>query len=79
MKMLAMFLALGALQDRLSPDLLDYQPSAEPLRGNLEVGPANGLDAARLPSGRTRLGAAPPGTAPSSLMRAQRGYGEPGL
>jgi phosphate transport system substrate-binding protein len=44
MKMLAMFLALGALQDRLSPDLLDYQPSAEPLRGNLEVGPANGFE-----------------------------------
>jgi hypothetical protein len=37
-----------------------------------ENGPANGLDAARLPSGRTRLGAAPMGIATSSLIRARR-------
>ena len=44
MKILAMLLALGALQDRVSPDLLDYQPCAEPLRGILEVGPPNGFE-----------------------------------
>ncbi len=44
MKMLAMILALVAVQDRVSPDLLDYQPSAQPLKGTLEVGPANGFE-----------------------------------
>ncbi|HVE40994.1 MAG TPA: substrate-binding domain-containing protein [Planctomycetota bacterium] len=44
MKMLAMILALVAVQDRVSPDLLDYQPSAQPLKGILEVGPANGFE-----------------------------------
>jgi phosphate transport system substrate-binding protein len=44
MKMLALILALVAVQDRVSPDLLDYQPSAQPLKGTLEVGPANGFE-----------------------------------
>jgi phosphate transport system substrate-binding protein len=44
MKMLATILALVAVQDRVSPDLLDYQPSAQPLKGVLEVGPANGFE-----------------------------------
>jgi phosphate transport system substrate-binding protein len=44
MKTLVMILALVAVQDRVSPDLLDYQPSAQPLKGTLEVGPANGFE-----------------------------------
>jgi phosphate transport system substrate-binding protein len=44
MKMLVLFAALAAVQDQVGPDLLDYQPSDQPLTGILEVGPANGFE-----------------------------------
>ena len=44
MKMLCMLFVLAAVQDRVSPDLLDYQPSAHSLQGTLELGPANGFE-----------------------------------
>src|SRR5262245_3658864 len=44
MKTFVPLLLLAALQDRVSPDLLDYQPSDEPLKGTLELGPGAGFE-----------------------------------
>jgi len=44
MKTFILLLSLVAVQDRVSPDLLDYQPSDQPIKGTLELGPANGFE-----------------------------------
>ena len=43
MKTLISLIIVLALQERVSPDLLDYQPSG-PLKGALELGPPGGFD-----------------------------------
>jgi phosphate transport system substrate-binding protein len=43
MKIAAVLLGLVSLQDRVSPDLLDYQPTGS-FSGTLELGPANGFE-----------------------------------
>lgn len=43
MKIVAAVLAAVALQDRVSPDLLDYQPTGQ-LKGALELGPGKGFE-----------------------------------
>jgi phosphate transport system substrate-binding protein len=43
MRFIAALLSLVALQDRLSPDLLEYQPSGQ-LKGTLQLGPSAGFE-----------------------------------
>jgi len=43
MKIFAAFLGLVALQDGVSPDLLEYQPSVQ-VSGSLELGPGSGFE-----------------------------------